>query len=106
MRFHNVVPFTKWLLKKVFGGVIELYSKYDSMVVKQPFLSLLPTVWFTVCSFIPIAIISSTFTQVMAWWLSSVALIFLNYFRIILREQYKQFKAERQELFTLLKDGK
>lgn len=107
MQLHLIVPFSKYLLQKVFGGLIKVYNKYDDMVVKETGLAFLPTLLFSLISVFPIMIVFSLFGifyySIYAWFAVFVV-AFANYFRIILREQFKKFKEERQQLFNILKD--
>lgn len=108
MNTHLIAPFTKWLVKKMFGGFANLYSKYDEIVVDNPGLAIMPTflicVFYTAVCLILLAI-SKSMNSSSIWIVPAGSfLIFGNYFRIILREQYEKFKSERQELFNILKD--
>ena len=109
MKTHTIVSFIGWLLKKQFGGIIRLYQKYDDLVVESPGLSLMPTLFasiFSILIFLIVFAIIGHLNLIPMFSLAWASLLFLNYFRIILREQFKEFKRERQELFTVIKDGK
>lgn len=109
MKTHTMVSFIGWLLKKQFGGIIRLYQKYDDLVVENPGLALMPTLLasaFSSLIFIIMFAIIGHLSLTPMFSLGWAGLVFSNYFRIILREQFKEFKQERQELFTVIKDGK
>jgi hypothetical protein len=100
--------FISWMLKRMFGGVGRVYQSYDKMITADPLLALLPTIFTGLIVFIlstGIAFIAkiSVDNWLIFMWISG-PLIFLNYFRILLREQYKKFIREREQIFDILKD--
>ena len=100
MKAHNALPFTRWLLGRMFGGVARLYATYDEMVCEYTGIAFLPTMLIAMASVIPMFIIFAflgIFQYSLYAWLVVAALVFANYVRIILREQYKKFAKERQE---------
>ena len=106
MKAHNIVPFVLWLFGKWFGGVGRLYKKYDDFVVKEPGFAFMPTFMISLLSgivFMVVFAILGIFPFFLLAWLIFVIIAFSNYIRIILREQYKKFRAERQELFNTIK---
>jgi len=108
MFIGNTISFIQWLLKRMFGGVIYLYNKYDEFVVEEPLFSLMPTFLFSMVVLIVSALVMvflGVATRVGLWIiLTASAMCFVNYFRIILREQYRKFEAERERVFNVLKD--
>ena len=107
MKVRTVAPFTKWLLKRMFGKVIYVYNLYDEFVVDNPGLAILPTVLISVgfSMFATLGlVINGMFFPTGFWFiLLGIAVIFSNYVRIVLRELYKDFKRERKELFETIK---
>lgn len=107
MTLKNFTSFTGWLLKRMFGGVIRVYQSYDKMITTDPVLAFLPTFFIGIMVFVlstGVAFIAKI--PVGDWlifmWVAE-PLIFLNYFRILLREQYKKFTKEREEIFDILR---
>lgn len=107
MKTHTIIPFIRYLLKKAFGGVIELYESYDTIIANSDASSILLTLLLALASFIivlPVAWLSG-FEQYTGWgWIGAAIIISLNHVRIVLREQYNIFLEERQRLFEMLKD--
>ena len=105
---RNGVDFIVWLLKRMFGGVIRVYDRYDDFVVEEPLLSLMPTFIIGTVVFVlatVVMVIVDAVTRVGLWFiLSATTLCFVNYLRIILREQYRKFVAERERVFKILKE--
>jgi hypothetical protein len=106
MKLHNAWPFTRWLFGRMFGGVSNLYGIYDEMVCDEPALAAVPTLGIAVASIIPIFLIFAMlgiFSYSLYGWLFFTLLTVANYFRIILREQYKQFAIENKEFLDKFK---
>ena len=104
----NILSFITWMLKRMFGGVGRVYQSYDKMITTDPFLAFLPTFFIGIMVFVLstgvafIAKISVDIWLIFMW--VAEPLIFLNYFRILLREQYKKFTKEREQIFDILKE--
>lgn len=106
MKSHNAWPFTRWLFGRMFGSVTRLYGKYDDMICENPGLAIMPTILIAMVSIVPIFIVfllSGFFQFSLYAWLIFITLIFANYIRIILREQYKEFARERREFLNEFK---
>ena len=105
---NTIIPFIKWLLKRMFGKVIHVYNLYDELVVDSPGVAILPTFFFSIIFCMVstfVLVVNDNFFPTGFWFiLSGMAVIFGNYVRIILRELYRDFKRERKELFEMLKD--
>jgi len=103
----NFVYFIGWLLKRMFGGVIDIYYKYDKLVVKEPWLGLLPTLMISVVVlFVAMLVfVSIDFISHASLKLSFgiAGLVYVNYFRILLREQYGKYMQERDKFVDTLK---
>lgn len=110
MTFNTAISFVGWLLKKQFGGVGRLYMKYDNFVVDEPGMAIFPTFLISLLTFIATmvlgAILGTGLKIALLLALTAVFSVIVNYFRIILREQFKQFRKERQELFNVIKESK
>lgn len=105
---NKIFLFIGWMLKRMFGGVIRVYQSYDKMITTDPLLAFLPTLLIGAMVFVlstGVAFIAkiSVDNYLIFMWVSQ-PLIFLNYFRILLREQYKKFIKEREQIFDILKD--
>ena len=103
----NVVYFIGWLLKRMFGSVIRVYQAYDKMITTDPLLAFLPTSFIGLMVFAlstGVAFIAkiSVDNWLIFMWISE-PVIFLNYFRIILREQYRKYLREQDEFVDTLK---
>jgi hypothetical protein len=106
MKLHNAWPFTRWLLGRIFGGVARLYGKYDKMVCEDTGLAIMPTILIAMVSIVPIFIVFALlgiFQYSLYAWLTVFLLIFANYIRIVLREQYKKFAKERRDFLNEFK---
>jgi hypothetical protein len=106
----NFVYFIGWLLKRMFGGVIRVYYKYDELVVKEPGIAMMPTMLISL-GFMLAAImfcIAMDYINMSALHLSFYAgsLAFINYFRILLREQYRKYMREQDQFINTLKGSK
>jgi hypothetical protein len=107
MSKHTILPFIKWLFKKIFGSVIRLYQSYDSMVSRDPLLAFLPTLFIGMIGMVAIVfyfIINKAESLYQVWYtmLAFETILFVNYFRIIIREQYKAYQEEQQRLIDTL----
>lgn len=108
MKIHTIVSFVLWMFGKWFGGVRRLYKNYDDFVVENPGLAIMRTFAVSLLSgivFMVVFAILGIFPFFLLAWLIFVIIAFSNYIRIILREQYKKFRAERQELFNTIKSS-
>lgn len=106
MKIHTIVSFVLWMFGKWFGGVGRLYKNYDDFVVENPGFAIMPTFAVSLLSgiiFMIVFAVLKIFPFFLIAWLLFVVMVFVNYIRIILREQYKKFSAERQELFNTIK---
>ncbi len=103
----NFVYFIGWLLKRMFGGVIDIYYKYDKLVVKEPGLGLLPTLMISiVVLFVSMLVfVSIDFISHASLRASFViaGLVYVNYFRILLREQYGKYMREQDKFVNTLR---
>jgi hypothetical protein len=103
----NFVYFIGWMLKRMFGGVGRVYQSYDKMITTDPLLAFLPTFFIGIMVFVlstGIAFIAkiSVDNWLIFMWVSE-PLIFLNYFRILLREQYRKYMREQDKFIDTLK---
>ena len=103
----NFIYFIGWLLKRMFGGVIDIYYKYDKLVVKEPGLGILPTLMISVVVlFVAMLVfVSIDFISHASLKLSFgiAGLVYVNYFRILLREQYSKYMREQDKFVDTLK---
>ena len=106
----NFVYFIGWLLKRMFGGVIRVYYKYDNMVVEEPGIAIFPTLLIGLGIMIAVILtcISIDYINLNALHLSFYAagLAYVNYFRILLREQYRKYMREQDQFINTLKGSK
>lgn len=109
MKTRTIISFVVWLLKKQFDGIVQLYQKYDDYVVKNPGIAVMPTLLVMMLSaliFMLVFAIIGHYLLFPFFWMAFAILVVFNYFKIILREQFKKFQKERQKLFNVIKDGK
>jgi hypothetical protein len=103
----NFIYFIGWLLKRMFSGVIRVYYNYDKMVVKEPALASMPTFMFSIVVFaivtVTVANISDSLKITLYSGFLSIAIVFVNYFRILLREQYGKYMREQDTFVDTLK---
>jgi uncharacterized membrane protein len=106
---RNCWTFVKWLLRKWFATNRGWYRSYERAVVRDPLHLFFGTILiygvFWLASLIPLAVIDATEPTALALWLVLAVLVFGNYLRILLVEQYRQFKRERQQLFERIKNS-
>ena len=110
---HNVVAFSKWLMRKWFGGtaqgLVRLNAWWTRSVIEDPgpafFLMLLFGVVIFVVSLVPGLLIMEHFgvDVVSPIWIVSQVIWVGNYFRIIIANQYQQFRDEQDRLVNTLK---
>ena len=99
--------FIGWLLKRMFGGVGRVYMQYDKFVVTDPGLACFPTLFASLGASVVILLVTSIWHDValtLYSMLFAAGVIFANYIRILLREQYKKFIKEREKVFDILKE--
>jgi ABC-type multidrug transport system fused ATPase/permease subunit len=102
----NFVYFIGWLLKRMFGGVIRKYYEYDKFVVNEPGIAIMPTFLMSiVASFVTMFSISHTYNLSFILYSMLFASIvpFVNYFRILLREQYRKYMREQEKFLNTLR---
>lgn len=102
----NFVYFILWLLKRMFGGVIRKYYEYDKFVVNEPGIAIMPTFLISVVtSTVTMFSVAHTYDLSLLMYSMLVAGIvpFVNYFRILLREQYRKYMREQEKFLNTLK---
>ena len=107
----NFLYFFVWLSKRiflgVFGGTISLYKKYDRFVVTEPGMALFPTLFVSLgLLVISAALMVATGNTNMKglYFIQGVFCIWVcNYFRILMREQYRKYLKEQQDFIDILK---
>jgi hypothetical protein len=102
----NFVYFIGWMLKRMFGGIIHKYYEYDEFVVKEPGVAILPTFLISiVAATVTMFSIAHTYDLSFLMYSMLVAGIvpFVNYFRILLREQYRKYMREQDKFIDTLK---
>jgi drug/metabolite transporter (DMT)-like permease len=104
---RNFISFIGWLLRKWFVSNNSWYRSYERAVVRDPLPLFLGTVLiyggFWLLSLIPLSIVDAAVPTALTTWAILAVAVFGNYFRILLIEQYRQFKKERQQLFQDIK---
>ena len=110
---HNAVAFGGWLMRKWFGGtahgLVRLNAWWTRSVIEDPgpalFLMLLFGVVIFVVSLVPGLLIMEHFgvDVVSPIWIVSEVIWVGNYFRIIIANQYQQFRDEQDRLIENLK---
>jgi hypothetical protein len=110
---HNAVAFGKWLMRKWFGGtghgLVRLNAWWTRLVIEEPgpafFLMLLFGVVIFVVSLVPGLLIMEHFgvDVVAPIWIVSQVIWVGNYLRIIIANQYQQFRDEQDRLIENLK---
>ena len=102
----NFVYFIGWMLKRMFGGVIRKYYEYDEFVVREPGVAIMPTFLIAVVTSMA-TMFSIAHTYDLSFILYSMLFAgmipFANYFRIILREQYRKYLREQDKVLSTLK---
>jgi hypothetical protein len=110
---HNVVAFGGWLMRKWFGGtgrgLVRLNAWWTDKVQDEPgeafFLMLVFGCLIFVVSLVPGLLIIEHFgvDVVTPIWIVSQVIWVGNYFRIIIANQYQQFRDEQDRLIENLK---
>jgi hypothetical protein len=103
----HVLSFAGWLLRKWFVSNNSWYRRYEREVVRDPFPMFLVTIFIYgalwLLSLIPLAVINPDFNTLYITWLVMAVIVFGNYFRILLMEQYRQYQREQQHIIDRLK---
>lgn len=102
----NFVYFIGWLLKRMFGSVIRKYYEYDKFVVNEPGIAIMPTLFMSiVAATVTMFSVAHTYDLSLLMYSMLVAGIvpFVNYFRILLREQYRKYMREQEKFLDTLK---
>lgn len=110
---HNIVAFGGWLMRKWFGGtgrsLVRLNAWWTNQVIEDPwpafFLMLLFGGVIFILAFVPALLIMEHFgvDLVAPIWIVSEVIWVGNYLRIIMAEQYQQFRNEQDRLINTLK---
>jgi undecaprenyl pyrophosphate phosphatase UppP len=101
--------FIRWLMRKWFSGLIRLNKWWTRKVQDEPgeafFLMLLFSGVIFILAFVPGLLIMEYFgINLFSFILISAQVIWVgNYFRIIMNEQYRQFKEEQNRMFNEIK---
>ena len=101
--------FIGWLMRRWFSGVIRLNKWWTRKVQDQPgeafFLMLLFSGVIFILAFVPGLLIMEYFgvNLVAPIWILSEVIWVGNYLRIIIVEQYEQFKEEQNRMFNDIK---
>jgi hypothetical protein len=110
---HNAMAFGGWLMRKWFGGtgrgLVRLNAWWTRSVIDEPgqafFVMLLFGGVIFVVSLVPGLLIMEHFgvDVVAPIWILSQVIWVGNYLRIIMAEQYQQFRDEQDRLIENLK---
>lgn len=110
---HNAMAFGKWLMRKWFGGtgrgLVRLNAWWTRKVQDEPgeafFLMLVFGCLIFVVSLVPGLLIIEHFgvDVVAPIWILCQVIWVGNYLRIIISEQYQQFRDEQDRLIENLK---
>jgi hypothetical protein len=110
---HNAMAFGKWLMRKWFGGtgrgLVRLNAWWTDKVQDEPgeafFLVLLFGCLIVVLAFLPALLIMEQFgvDLFMPIWILFEVIWVGNYLRIIIANQYQQFRDEQDRLIENLK---
>jgi hypothetical protein len=110
---HNVVAFGGWLMRKWFGGtgrgLVRLNAWWTRSVIEDPgqafFVMLLFGGVIFILAFVPGLLILEHFgvDLVAPIWIVSEVIWVGNYLRIIMVDQYQQFRDEQDRLIENLK---
>jgi len=113
MTVQTSMNFIRWLMRKWFGGtgrgLVRLNAWWTRLVIEEPgpafFLMLLFGCAIFFLSLIPSLLILSQFgvDLVAPIWIVSEVIWVGNYLRIIMNEQYQQFKEEQNRMFNEIK---
>jgi hypothetical protein len=110
---HNAMAFGSWLMRKWFGGtgrgLIRLNAWWTRSVIEDPgqafFVMLLFGGVIFILAFVPGLLILEHFgvDLVAPIWIVSEVIWVGNYLRIIMVDQYQQFRDEQDRLIENLK---
>jgi hypothetical protein len=110
---HNAVAFGSWLMRKWFGGtgrgLVRLNAWWTRSVIEDPgqtfFVMLLFGGVIFILAFVPGLLILEHFgvDLVAPIWIVCEVIWVGNYLRIIMAEQYQQFRDEQDRLIENLK---
>lgn len=103
---HNVFPFIKWLLTKMFGWIINLHKKYKkfcSGYTGAGFMLVLFAYIITLGIVATGHVITNTTRYAGISAIVIAVLIFGYFFWLLFDNLYEQFKEEQLELFETLK---
>ena len=113
MTVQTSMNFIRWLMRKWFGGtgrgLVRLNAWWTRSVIEEPgpafFLMLLFGGAIFYLGLIPSLLILSQFgvDVVAPIWIVSEVIWVGNYLRIIIAEQYQQFKEEQNRMFNEIK---
>ena len=109
MTVQTSMNFIGWLMRKWFSGLIRLNQWWTRKVQDEPgeafFLMLLFGALIFILAFFPALLIMSQFEVdlFMPVWILSEVIWVGNYLRIIMVEQYGQFKEEQNRMFNDIK---
>jgi undecaprenyl pyrophosphate phosphatase UppP len=109
MTVQTSMNFIGWLMRKWFSGLIRLNKWWTRKVQDGPgeafFLMLLFSGVIFILAFVPGLLIMEYFgINLFSFILISAQVIWVgNYFRIIMNEQYRQFKEEQNRMFNEIK---
>ena len=101
--------FIGWLMRKWFSGLIRLNKWWTRKVQDEPgeafFLMLLFSGVIFILAFVPGLLIMEHFgvDLVAPIWIVSLVIWVGNYLRIIMTDQYQQFKEEQNRMFNEIK---
>lgn len=110
---HNIVAFSGWLMRKWFGGtgrsLVNLNRWWTQKVQDEPweafFLMILFGLMIFVMTLLPTAFILYYFgvDLVAPVWIVLQVIWVANYLRIIVVDQYDQFRQEQDQIIDKLK---
>ena len=110
---HNIVAFGAWLMRKWFGGtgrgLVRFNAWWNLKVREEPgeafMLMILFACMIFVMTFLPALLILTLFgvDLVAPIWIVSQVIWVGNYFRIIVVDQYAQFRQEQDQIINRLK---
>jgi hypothetical protein len=113
MTVQTSMNFIRWLMRKWFGGtgrgLVQLNAWWTRSVIEDPgpsfFLMLLFGGLVFFLGLIPSLLILSQFgvDLVVPIWIVCEVIWVGNYLRIIMNEQYRQFKEEQNRMFNEIK---
>jgi undecaprenyl pyrophosphate phosphatase UppP len=109
MTVQTSMNFIGWLMRKWFSGLIRLNKWWTRKVQDEPgeafFLMLLFSGVIFILAFVPGLLIMEHFgvDLVAPIWIVSLVIWVGNYLRIIMTDQYQQFKEEQNRMFNEIK---